>query len=428
MSGIAATHALQAACFRVELVERAAVLGGRIGPAQLEGHPVELGGKNIGRRYAKFRALAAALGEDRYEHIGINTARVAKEGLKTIDSSRRWSSFLAQLGQRSVRDLSRLAGLVLKIKLDSREGFLGGPGFRRLAAKTDDPTAAEYFTPAFCENALRPMGLLMNAAEPAELHLGNLGTNLSMALDDYDQLEHGMGALLDRVAAGTSARLSTQVESLIFREGRVVGLRLSKNAGPVEEVLYDGVLLATPADVSASLLSALAPTLASELRGVRYFPTAVIVARYDKPVFTPEVRALRFDEGEPLSGARAYGKSRLEWVRYTFSGSAARPLLEGKLDAERLLEIAEASLGKHFPVTRGGRRAFVAPERALALCAYSKHHAGRMDRIAQASVPGLHLTGDYLRGASLEACCRAAAECVEAIVAHHRESHVRPAA
>ena len=49
-------------------------------------------------------------------------------------------------------------------------------------------------------------------------------------------------------------------------------------------------------------------------------------------------------------------------------------------------------------------------------CAYSRHHASRLDRVdtALTDLPGLTLTGDWLRGASIEACFRAARERVAA--------------
>jgi protoporphyrinogen/coproporphyrinogen III oxidase len=411
VSGIAAAHYLQELGFVPEILERDTQLGGRIGVAELNGRHVELGGKNIGHRYALFRAFAAHHGAPVWEHVGVNTARVEDGKLRTIDSSRRIRSFVTQLSRRSPRDLARFACMALRIRWDERNGFLGGPGFRRLATRTDDPPVTACFTRAFCQDAWRPMSLLMNAAEPDEIHVGNLGTNVGMALDDYDQLADGMGPLLERFRAATEVRLGVTVQGLLVRDGRVVGVVTSDG----EERLYDGVVLALPAHASAALVAEHLPSVADELRAIRYFPTAVVVAEYDRDVFRPDVRALRFDEGEVLSSARAYGKETLNVVRYTFSGREARPLLAGALDREGLLDRAEASLGRHFPVK--GRVGSVAPERAFELCAYSAHHAERLDRIARGvqGLQGVFLTGDYLRGASIEACFRAARECVAAI-------------
>jgi oxygen-dependent protoporphyrinogen oxidase len=259
------------------------------------------------------------------------------------------------------------------------------------------------------------MSLLMNAAEPDEIHLGTLGTNVSMALDDYDQLRDGMAPLLDQFAASCATRLGTTVTGLDVRDGRVCGLRWLGPDGGAHHTDHDDVVLALPASASARLLAPHHPALARELEAVRYFPTLVVVAEYDRDIFRPDVRALRFDDG-PVSNARAYATDALHRVRYTFSGRDARPLLVDPIDPEALLDEAEARLGVHFPVAGARRMRWTAPPRALSLCAYSQHHAARLERIA-ALVPelvGLHLTGDYLRGASIEACFHAAHDCVSA--------------
>ncbi len=413
VSGIAAAHYLEQAGLHVEIIDRESVLGGRVGVRELNGEPIELGGKNIGHGYRLFREFVASLGDYPYEHIGVNNARVENGQFKTLDSSRRWRSFVMQLRRRSPTDLARFARMALRVKREEREGFLGGEGFRREASRLGDPTALGYFSRAFCQDALRLMSLMMTAAEPDEIHVGNLGTNIRMALDDYDQLQRGMGDVFAQFGKRVATRLRTRVESLIVRDGQVVGLRLMEPGQQAEEVAYDGVVLATTAHAAADLSGPHYPDLARELREVRYYPTAVVVAEYAHDVFNPAVRALRFDEPDPLANARAYGKNQLNVIRYTFSGRCARPLLEGAIDRDALLDRAEASLGKYFPVSRSARRGAVVPERALELCAYSPHHAARLDRLAAATpdFAGLHLTGDYLRGTSIEACFHAAREC-----------------
>lgn len=419
ISGIAAAHFLRARGIAPEIVERDDRLGGRIAVRGLGGKPIELGGKNIGRRYRLFRAFAAAHGDPGWEHVGINTARVHDGELRILDGSRRIRSFVAQLRRVSPRDLARFACMAVRVRWNERDAFLGGPSFRRLADRTGDPTVASWFGDAFCQDAWRPMSLLMNAAEPEEIHVGNLGTNVAMALDDYDQLAGGMGPLIDRFGASVATRLGTAVQALNVRGGRVVGLTVAGPDGRVEDLAYDGVVLALPAHASAALVAPHLPDLADELRAVRYYPTAVVVAAYDRDVFRPEVRALRFDDGEVLGSARAYGKDALNVVRYTFSGRAARPWLTGPLDVDGLLATGEAALGRHLPL--GARVDRVGPEAALELCAYSAHHGARLDRIAASAraLPGVHLTGDYLRGASIEACFRAA----HAAVAEIQEIH-----
>jgi oxygen-dependent protoporphyrinogen oxidase len=53
----------------------------------------------------------------------------------------------------------------------------------------------------------------------------------------------------------------------------------------------------------------------------------------------------------------------------------------------------------------------------LGLCAYTPYHAAFLASIGREadSVRGLHLTGDYIQGASIEACFRSARACVRRI-------------
>jgi oxygen-dependent protoporphyrinogen oxidase len=104
-------------------------------------------------------------------------------------------------------------------------------------------------------------------------------------------------------------------------------------------------------------------------------------------------------------------------VRYTLSGRAARPLIERGVPVETLLDIAESILDRHIAVKRHERRAFVARAFDPGLCAYAPHHERVLEALEAVprTIGGLHLTGDYVRGASIEACMRAARETVARI-------------
>jgi len=259
----------------------------------------------------------------------------------------------------------------------------------------------------------------MNGAEPDEIYVGNFGSNLRMVLDSYDQLALGMQRVLEQFEQTATVRLDTRVESLLLRDGRVAGLRVTDRTGHAEDRFYDGIVLATPAAVSAMIAAPAARDLAELLSGVRYFPVALILAEYARDIFTPQVRALVFDEEEPLSNAGSYGIHDLNIVRYTFSGRTARPYLCGEVDMESLLRLGEERLNRHIPVEGRERLRFVGRHFGLGLCAYTRHYrrfAGELQRALRA-LPGLHLTGDYLCGASIEACFRAAETCAAAVAA-----------
>jgi oxygen-dependent protoporphyrinogen oxidase len=175
--------------------------------------------------------------------------------------------------------------------------------------------------------------------------------------------------------------------------------------------------VAAPAPAAARLLDPVRPAAARALRRIRYFPVMVIVARYRQPVFTPQVRAIVFRPDQPLSNAGAYGAGQLDTVRYTFSGRAAREAITSE-DPEALLRRAETLLGAHMPVRTEQRCDFVARRFDDGLCAYAPHHADVKVAVSEAlrDADGIALAGDYLRGASIEACFRAAQGAVESLL------------
>jgi oxygen-dependent protoporphyrinogen oxidase len=188
----------------------------------------------------------------------------------------------------------------------------------------------------------------------------------------------------------------------------------------VEELEFDHVVLATPACHAAELVRPHAYDLAQLLGSVRYFSVGVVVAEYDRPIFDKEVRALVFPPGEPLSNAGVYGINDRHIVRYTFSGAAARGLLASDPSPEDLLARGECVLSKFAPVSECSRASFVGRVMQIGLCAYALDHAGFIVGVESAlrRLPGLELTGDYLQGASIEACFRASLACAERLTGH----------
>jgi oxygen-dependent protoporphyrinogen oxidase len=208
-------------------------------------------------------------------------------------------------------------------------------------------------------------------------------------------------------------RLQTTTEALLVTDGRVSGVRVRDANGTISDLHGAGVILATPAHAAAALTAPILPQLSAYLRSVSYYPVSLVIAEYDRPIFTSTVRALVFDGDEALSNAGAYGINDLNIVRYTFSGRSFRRRVADVADAYALVARGEAALGKHVPVDAAWRPRFVARHFNPGLCAYTPHHAEVIDRIdrERQHVDGLHLTGDYMQGASIEACFRSAFAC-----------------
>ncbi len=377
---------------------------------------VALGGKNIGRSYTRFRAFTSSLGDHRYEYFGINSSRVIDGRMVTFDSEDR-ARMLRNLRGISARDVARLARLALVLRRDPSARYLSESNCRSLARRYGTSTVADVFSPRLRELVLRSLTVRVSAAEPDEVAMSNVLPYVGMMTDTYDQLVDGMHGVVAAAAQRSRVSVRTKVEGLILEEGHVTGVEVTMASGDRRGESFDGVVIATHAGAAAQLLGETAPVAATLLREVRYFPLVVLLVEYDQPVFDSKVRAVVFGPEESLSNAGAYGTGDLNVVRYTFSGRRARILTEQEPDAERLATMAEAALTPHAQVLGNRRRAMIAHRFVPGLCAYHSDQAHFLERIrsAGAGIQGLHLTGDYVRGCSIEACFASAEEAVAAI-------------
>jgi oxygen-dependent protoporphyrinogen oxidase len=417
-SGIAAAWYLSRHGVRVTLLDEQERLGGRSASYPLGARSVTLGGKNIGTRYTQFRAFAEAFGGGPFEHFGINSARVERGRLRTVDNNSRVRSAVGVLRRARPRDVVLLARMARWVRGDERDRFVGSPRFAALSRRRGDPTVAECFGPYLRDALVRPMTVRMNGAEPDEFHLADFGADLGMLLDRFEQLSDGFDPLFAAFAASVPVRCGTRVEALLVESGRTVGVSARGPDGTVEAHRADLTVVALPAHAGAALLRGPRPALAAELDGVRYFPACVVVAEYDRPIFGETTRALVFSAESVVSNAGAYGVEDRHVVRYTFSGRAARQVLATS-SPEELRARAEAQLAAHFPALREAQlRRAASRSWEHALCAYGPGHSDRLRRLADlgATDPGLVLTGDYVRGASIEACFRGARDRVGAAV------------
>jgi protoporphyrinogen/coproporphyrinogen III oxidase len=414
IAGIAAAEELHMEGHAVELFDAQQVLGGRIASQLLGEHEICMGGKNIGERYLRLRELLSRRGHDAYEHFGPDTATLIRGRIQTL--SFRSPSMRARLGARvllhgEARGGLRFLRLAEHVRREQESRFLGERFFADLAARDGDPTLADYLGRALCRDVVRHITVRMNAAEPDECHTGNLGSNLALVVDRFDQLAGaGFGPWLAELTRSHSTHLATPIARLLAENGRVHGVLAADGE---EHTGFDGVVLAVPAHEAARILCDLDPALASLLGTIRYFPVAVVVAMYDRPVFPDRFAALSAPAGMALSNAGSYGLGERNIVRYTFSGAPARGRIEpDSFDPQARLEEAERFLAPHTPIAGARRLRFAARAFQPGLCAYRRDHAAFL-RDAGArlrSLPGLVLAGDYMRGASLEACVRGGQE------------------
>jgi protoporphyrinogen/coproporphyrinogen III oxidase len=415
LSGLAAAWYLQRRGAETHIFERDSTLGGRACSGLLGERVVTFGGKNIGRDYTRFRAFTRSLGEHPYEHFGINSSRVLDDQLLTFDSENR-SRVLRQLRGIPVRDLARLGRLMLAVRRDHGARYLAAERCQRLARRYRGKSVEEVFGARLRALLLRSLTVRVSAAEPDEVPMANVLPYVGMIVDSYEQLSGGMHEVVAAAAAHSHVRLRAEAHGLLIENGDVCGLEFATATGIATE-RFDGVVIATPANTAAALVEGLAPMVAELLDEVRYFPVAVLLAEYERPVFDQSVRAIVFGDDQPLSNAGAYGLNDLNVIRYTFSGRKARSLLEEGADAEMLATIAEGTLAPFATVVGNPRRALAARRMSPGLCAYHPDQAAFMQALESSAseLRGLTLTGDYLLGCSIEACFAAAEVAVAGI-------------
>lgn len=412
ISGIAAAHYAQRFGGNVDLYEAETQIGGRIGCTKLLGRDIEFGGKNIGLLYRRFREFADEVGGISFEDYGFNSSREVNGRVARLNKDGSLLRTALQLhrlcGSRGMLQLLPYAAAILR---DRGQGFLNTPFFNNRGIRGDDIPLSDHFSSRCVDHFIRTLTVRMNAAEPEECYLGNFGSNLGLALDRYQQVEGGMGVLLagfqDR--SGGVCWVTGRRVVRLTREGKETVVTSIGKEGEWQRA-YDHVIVALPAPQAAGLFAETAPVLSAKLGRVRYYPVAVAVARYSEPVFTSDRRAMVFAPDSPLSNAGAYGVHDLDLVRYTFSGRTARKMINSDTSGDVALGLAESQLLPHFPAVATGCRGFVYRYMPSGLCAYSAHHTTLLSEINRTTPEGISLTGDYWRGASIEACFRASEE------------------
>ena len=424
VSGIASAFYLRQHNLEVDLYESEDRIGGRIGSQVLLGRWLDFGGKNIGRNYLLFRDFVRECGIDDYEYFGFNTSQIIndrvvkinKEGAKLFNTLR----FIRLCGFDGILKLYPHVRAILK---DRRQGVLDSDYFNRLAEQYDHVSLAGYLKEPCLSHVVRPVTVRMNGAEPDECYPGNFGSNLALIVDSYEQLKKGMHGMLDAFQASaihSSLNILTghRVTSL-SRDPLTGSITIaSLNKGMKATAVYDKVISALPAIRLSVLLEELFPEVSAMLQKVKYYPVAVAIVKYRKDVFQKSQRAMVFDHTFPLSNVGAYGINDLDLVRYTFSGRVSRSVISETSEPEDVVALGEKIAGPYFTIRDNMRESFAYRYISEGLCAYSPFHHHLLRDIDKKLKPfnGFGSTGDYRRGASIEACFRAAGECVDKLL------------
>lgn len=406
-SGIAAAHYLLDKGYAVDLIERADEIGGRIATAPLDDKMIAFGGKNIGIRAKLFRDFVSKNGDLAFEYFGSSWTREIDGKMVAFDNSNKLKLALNLLRYFSLADCIRFYKLFSSMKEETNH-YLDGPYFRELSKKYDNRPISNYFSRSFCDNILRLITVRMNGVEPERYHLGNFCSNLGMmkVSKNMEQLRgDGMYKLLSNFSQRENLKVINNytVEKLDIKNNKIVVSGLNCETDNTRS--YDGVMLATQGSQSAVILKSINPEICDQLGKIVYNPVISVIVKYNREIFTREQRSITFDKDKVLSNAGCYGANDLNIVRYTFSGGEAQQELSEDTDPEELITIAEELLNKYFKVSKTDRVNYIYRYMPEGLCSYAPFHFKIMDRVNDLlSDYPIELTGDYVKGASIEAC------------------------
>lgn len=421
VSGIASAHYLTKKYngdVEIEFFESSKTVGGRVGSKIVGSRVLDFGGKNIGYKYTLFREFLADQGCRDFEYFGVNTSKIVEGKLIPISREKNLKSIFNLLKMASPVDLIKMFFLLKMVKKDSNNSFLDSDYFNKLADQYDSKPITKYFSKRCCDNILRAMTVRMNGAEPEECYIGNIGTNISSAFDKYEQVKSGIDNVIKNFLKNFKVNLNTSVVDIVLdEENKITGIEVVDSLNKTRKEYFDTVILALPACTSAEVLKKRSNSLNLALKKIKYNPVLTLIAQYEDPVFSRDVRAVIFDQSVSLSNAGAYGINDLNLVRYTFSGNQAKKLFENKIEEKNLFEVIEKNISDEINVRNNKMIEYDYEFWQNGLCAYSQYHHKNLEhiRLEISKFEGLYLTGDYFKGASIEACFQAAKDNIERI-------------
>lgn len=401
-SGISVAYHLLQEGVDVHIFEKESEIGGRMSTEDLNGKEVCLGGKNIGKKYPLFREFCKHYGEDDFEEFGLNTSNGQGKKTNTFNSDKRLKSVIELLKGIPLKDIIRLIPMIVAVGRNRNNAYFSGTYFRKFVNKKRKTlTLDSYFSEELQERIIRRITVRTNGAEPSEVPVANFGTNIAMIMDNYEQLRDGPKRLFEKFKKSVHVHLNTEVKELIFENETVKGIITRE-----EKIDFDYVILATPAYITANILSNTHKDLSEKLKSIRYNPVGILVTEYEQDVFSMDKRAWTFPEKSVLSNAGSYGVNDRNIVRYTFSGITSRSLLDKNISVEELVKIAEQEVETYTDLTLGKRVGNVGKIMTHGLCSYSYNHQLLLDDINKIveSKEGMTLAGDYMEGLSIEGC------------------------
>lgn len=446
ITGLVAARQLAAAGAQVTVIEQADRVGGQLQAATVAGHRVDVGAESV------FTAAPGPL--ELIEELGLADELVGARRATTWIWTRRGLRALPE--GFTPAGPSRL-GPVLRSRVLSPAGMLRAGLEPLLPAARDrgDLAVGEYLERRFgrevVDRLVDPLLGGLHAGDVRRLSLEAATPQLAALAAQHRSLllrrrpapstgpmfvtlTSGMGTLTSQLAA-TTPGIELQLATEVTQVERVGGtLQLSLTGG--RRLGVDGVVVATPANIAARLLSEGSPTAAGELEQLR--AASVVVTALAYPAAAAEVPAIAQGTGVLVPSTnpqllKAATFLSTKWPHHQQSGHVLIRASAGRagddraiqLDDDRLVaqlhrELAEATGLSAAPVDATVRRwPATMPQLEVG------HHA-RLATIHSAltrDLPGVVVAGAPYHGPGLSSCLRSAATAATTLASALEESH-----
>ncbi|MCX5295157.1 protoporphyrinogen oxidase [Streptomyces sp. NBC_00193] len=455
IAGLAAAHRLLAEGLRVTLLEAGPRLGGKLRSGELAGLRVDLGAESVLARRPEALELARAVGlGEALQPPATATARLWTRGVLRPLPGGHVMGVPGDLGPLAASGVLSAEGLARAGAEDALEPeeigedvALGEYVAARLGHEVVDRLVEPLLGGVYAGNAYR---ISMRAAVPQLFDVARTHASLGEGVRElqaraaragqtgpvFSGIDGGIGRLPLAVAeacraAGARILLDTPARELTRT---ATGWRVvADGAGGAETIEADAVVLAVQAGPAARLLDRIAPSAASELRGVEYASMALVtmaLRRSDLPAGIADGGASGFLV-PPVDGrtikASTFSSNKWAWAGtdpdlFLLRTSVGRHGDEGDLKRsdEELVEVSLADLGEAVGLAPTVRPVATTVTRwDGGLPQYPVGHLGKVARIrsAVAALPGLAVCGALYDGVGIPACIASAGKAADVVIA-----------
>ncbi|HZZ29231.1 MAG TPA: protoporphyrinogen oxidase [Pirellulales bacterium] len=275
-----------------------------------------------------------------------------------------------------------------------------------------------------------------NADAETRLAEEDSGARYSMFVAPRDGLESFVNAIADRLPNGC-VRLSAKIERIERENGRWSVVRDQESGvsgqlapGSTGGQYFDGVILATPASVSAKLLGGMDGELARELSEIESAGTVIVALAYDREQITNALDSFGFvvpaiERRKILSasyssvkfpGRAPAGKVLIR----VFLGGALQPEML-TLSDDQLLTTAKEELRALLGI-RGGPSLSLVFRWPASMPQYQLGHIRRLQSIRQRleQHPGLALAGNAFEGVGIPQCIQSGEAAAESVIKNNQ--------